>query len=153
MACWGPRRDTRVMSASPAATVEQVLGRRRDDACFILVRHRPPLVSEVTADAAAFDELYARTLRTTMLLSYLGMPGVSVPRGAGRTRGLGLLVSGLPGDDERVLLAAQAVDDVVPGSVSTPGRGHVAASTPWAVQDANDSGPNLPTAMNTASTT
>ena len=67
----------------------------------------------MTAGAAAFDELNARTLRTTMLLSYLGMPGVSIPRGAGRTRGLGLLVSGSPGDDERVLVAAQALDDAV----------------------------------------
>ncbi|MGA9747653.1 MAG: amidase family protein, partial [Nocardioides sp.] len=32
------------------------------------VRHRPPLVTEVTAGAAAFDEINAQTLRTTMLL-------------------------------------------------------------------------------------
>lgn len=57
------------------------------------VRHRPPLPSEVTASAAAFGDINARTLRTTMLLSYLDMPRVSDPRGSGRKDDLGLLVS------------------------------------------------------------
>ena len=87
------------------------------------VRHRPPLVSEATAGPKAFDDLNARTLRTTMLLSYLGMPGVSLPRGAGRNQGLGLLVSGTAGDDASVLDAAEAIDDVDSGvgvSTGTP---------------------------------
>lgn len=74
------------------------------------VRHRPPLLSEVAASPAAFDEVNARTLRTTMLLSYLGMPGVSVPRGAGRRVGFGLLVSSTWGQDDRVLDAAALID-------------------------------------------
>jgi aspartyl-tRNA(Asn)/glutamyl-tRNA(Gln) amidotransferase subunit A len=74
------------------------------------VRHRPPLVSEVMADPAAFDDLNASTLRTTMLLSYLGMPGVSLPLGEGRTTGLGLLVSAGWGQDGRVVDAAAAVE-------------------------------------------
>lgn len=61
-----------------------------------------------------YDDLNARTLRTTMVLSYLGMPGVSVPSGIGRSLGLGLLVSGPWGDDERVLDAAAAVESADP---------------------------------------
>ena len=82
------------------------------------VRHRPPLVSAVSAGAAAFDDLNASTLRTTMLLSYLGMPGVSVPQGAGRGLGLGLLVSAAWGEDDRVLDAASTIAGAV---APTPG--------------------------------
>jgi aspartyl-tRNA(Asn)/glutamyl-tRNA(Gln) amidotransferase subunit A len=75
------------------------------------VRHRPPLMSEVTASVAAFNDINARTLRTTMLLSYLGMPGVSVPRGTGRTEGLGMLVSAPWGQDDRAVEAADILSD------------------------------------------
>ena len=76
------------------------------------VRQAPPAVSVVTASADAFDRWNARILRTTMLLSYLGMPGVSVPRGDGRRRGLGLLVSAPSGHDPAVIRAAQLLDDL-----------------------------------------
>lgn len=76
------------------------------------VRHAPPAISAVTASAAAFDRWNARILRTTMLLSYLGMPGVSVPRGSGRRRGLGLLVSAPDGHDHDVIRAARLLDDL-----------------------------------------
>ncbi|NYI77574.1 aspartyl-tRNA(Asn)/glutamyl-tRNA(Gln) amidotransferase subunit A [Nocardioides panzhihuensis] len=76
------------------------------------VRHAPPSLSVVTASADAFDWWNARILRTTMLLSYLGMPGVSVPRGDGRRRGLGLLVSAPSGHDHSVIRAAQLLDDM-----------------------------------------
>ena len=76
------------------------------------VRHAPPAVSVVTASADAFDRWNARILRTTMLLSYLGMPGVSVPRGDGRRRGFGLLVSAPAGHDPTVIRAAQLLDDL-----------------------------------------
>jgi aspartyl-tRNA(Asn)/glutamyl-tRNA(Gln) amidotransferase subunit A len=89
------------------------LERELDGALLVCptVRHRPPLLSEVTASPVAFDEVNARTLRTTMLLSYLGMPGISVPRGAGRRAGFGLLVSSTWGQDDRVLDAAEMIDD------------------------------------------
>ena len=70
------------------------------------VRHGPPTIREVMASAEAFDRLNASTLATTMLLSYLGMPGVSLPSGRGRSAGYGLLVSGPRGSDGRVLRAA-----------------------------------------------
>lgn len=76
------------------------------------VRHVPPALSVVTASAEAFDWWNARILRTTMLLSYLGMPGVSVPRGDGRQRGLGLLVSAPRGHDHSAIRAAQLLDDM-----------------------------------------
>jgi aspartyl-tRNA(Asn)/glutamyl-tRNA(Gln) amidotransferase subunit A len=82
--------------------------------CLLLcptVRHGPPTIAEVSESPAAFDRLNASSLRTTMLLSYLGMPGVSLPCGSGRTSGFGLLVSAPHGADERVLQGALAVDD------------------------------------------
>ena len=75
------------------------------------VRHGPPTLREVTSSADAFDRINASTLRTTMLLSYLGMPGVSLPCGAGRSAGYGLLVSGPRGGDAGVLRAASVLDD------------------------------------------
>lgn len=88
------------------------LARELDGALLLspTVRHRPPLIDEARSSAAAFDALNARTLRTTMVLSYLGMPGVTVPSGTGRSLGIGLLVSGPWGDDDRVLDAAVAVE-------------------------------------------
>jgi aspartyl-tRNA(Asn)/glutamyl-tRNA(Gln) amidotransferase subunit A len=76
----------------------------------------------------ALDDLNARTLRTTMLLSYLGMPGVSVPRGDGRTEGFGMLVSSTWGQDDRVLQAAELIDDAAntAGSNGTHAPGVVA---------------------------
>ncbi|NYJ03332.1 aspartyl-tRNA(Asn)/glutamyl-tRNA(Gln) amidotransferase subunit A [Nocardioides thalensis] len=76
------------------------------------VRHAPPPIAEVTASDEAFDRWNARILRTTVLLSYLGMPGVSVPRGTGRQLGLGLLVSAPVGHDHAAVRAAQLLDDV-----------------------------------------
>jgi aspartyl-tRNA(Asn)/glutamyl-tRNA(Gln) amidotransferase subunit A len=78
------------------------------------VRHRPPRMSEVMASGTAFDRVNARTLRTTLLLSYLGMPGVSLPLGVGRVQGLGMLVSSAWAGDDRVLRAATLVDRLAP---------------------------------------
>lgn len=75
------------------------------------VRSVPPSVARITTSDDVFDRWNARILRTTMLLSYLGMPGVSVPRGLGRQRGLGLLVSAPSGHDHAAIRAAQLLDD------------------------------------------
>jgi len=71
------------------------------------VRHAAPELEPLERD----DELFARvnmsTLRNTMPASFLDMPGVSLPIGedpAGLP--LGLLLSGPPGSDDRVLAAA-----------------------------------------------
>ncbi|HET9420975.1 MAG TPA: amidase family protein [Nocardioides sp.] len=93
---------------------------RELDGAFLVcptVRHGPPTVREVTASAEAFDRLNASTLATTMLLSYLGMPGVSLPSGRGRSAGYGLLVSGPRGADGRVLHTAGLIEEVaLPGT-------------------------------------
>jgi aspartyl-tRNA(Asn)/glutamyl-tRNA(Gln) amidotransferase subunit A len=86
------------------------------------VRHGPPPVREVTGSAEAFDRLNAATLATTMVLSYLGMPGVSLPGGRGQQVGYGLLVSGPRGSDGQVLRAASVIE---PSSAGEP------PPTPW----------------------
>ena len=88
------------------------------------VRHGPPTIREVTTSADAFDRLNASTLETTMLLSYLGMPGVSLPSGRGRSAGYGLLVSGPRGSDGQVLHAASVIEPSSAGEMPS-GR------TPW----------------------
>jgi aspartyl-tRNA(Asn)/glutamyl-tRNA(Gln) amidotransferase subunit A len=74
------------------------------------VLHPPPPLAEVTRSAAAFDALNARTLRTTMLLSYLGMPGVSLPLSDGGPQGIGLLVSTTHGRDLPLLDVAHRIE-------------------------------------------
>jgi aspartyl-tRNA(Asn)/glutamyl-tRNA(Gln) amidotransferase subunit A len=103
----GSARVVRSRMASLRSRVIRELG----DALLVCptVRHGPPALREVMASAEAFDRINASTLATTMLLSYLGMPGVSLPSGHGRTTGYGLLVSGPRGSDGRVLRAATQV--------------------------------------------
>lgn len=74
------------------------------------VRHRPPTIAKVTESGSEFDLVNARTLRTTMLLSYLGMPGVSLPLGDGHHQGIGLLISAPWGMDEQALRTAAEID-------------------------------------------
>ncbi len=84
------------------------------------VRHAPPTVREVAQSPAAFDRLNESTLRTTMLLSYLGMPGVSLPLGTGRVAGLGLLISGPLRSDGQVLRAASVVERAISSPTIAP---------------------------------
>ena len=78
------------------------------------VRHVAPAIAPLDADPERFARVNLRTLRTTMPASYLDMPGVSLPMGPGED-GLptGLLVSGAPGTDDDVLVAAQALERVL----------------------------------------
>lgn len=85
------------------------------------VRHAPPALAEVSRSAAAFDALNARTLRTTMLLSYLGMPGVSLPLSDGGPQGIGLLVSATDGLDLPLLDLAHRIEVAESGPAVTPG--------------------------------
>ncbi|MBP2216936.1 amidase family protein [Arthrobacter sp. CAN_C5] len=68
------------------------------------VRHLPPAIAALAADPALYDAANALTLRTTMLLSYLGTCGISLPlvsdSGAAST---GLLVSMPEGSDGSLL--------------------------------------------------
>ncbi|WP_367129172.1 amidase family protein [Saccharothrix sp. HUAS TT1] len=77
------------------------------------VRHTPPALAPLLADDALYDATNRRTLRTTMLLSYLGMPGVSLPLPPPSpvdVPGVGLLLSAPRNQDDRLLAAALDVE-------------------------------------------
>lgn len=77
------------------------------------VRQPPPPLRDVIASAAAFDTHNTRTLMTTMLLSNLGMPGISLPLNSGGHGGVGLLVSGAPLHDPQVVGAARLLEELL----------------------------------------
>lgn len=66
------------------------------------VRHIAPRIADLLASDTAYDAANASTLRTTMVLSYLGSCGVSLP-----VPGAGILVSAPEGADATVLATAQ----------------------------------------------
>jgi aspartyl-tRNA(Asn)/glutamyl-tRNA(Gln) amidotransferase subunit A len=71
------------------------------------VPHAAPELEPLERDDELFARVNLRTLRNTIPASFLDMPGVSLPVGADASGlPLGLLVSGPPGSDERVLSAA-----------------------------------------------
>lgn len=72
-----------------------------------------PPKAQAEQSAAAFAELNLATLRTTMILSFLLMPAISLPLPSGNEQlPAGVLLSALPGDDRRLLEVAAAVEDV-----------------------------------------
>ncbi|WP_066956871.1 amidase family protein [Streptomyces lushanensis] len=73
------------------------------------VRHGPPVLADL-ADPQVFARVNATALRTTMTLSYLDMPGVTLPVHQPGTLPAGLLVSALHGADTRLLAAAAAIE-------------------------------------------
>lgn len=70
------------------------------------VRHTAPPLGPLLADEHAYDLTNRRTLRTTMLLSYLGMPGVTLPVGTPATGNIGFLASAPEHQDDHLLSAA-----------------------------------------------
>lgn len=72
------------------------------------VRHEPPRIADLLASDAAYDAANASILRTTMVLSYLGTCGVSLP-----LPGAGLLVSAPQGDDGTLLATAERFESLV----------------------------------------
>jgi aspartyl-tRNA(Asn)/glutamyl-tRNA(Gln) amidotransferase subunit A len=83
------------------------------------VRHEPPRVDDLLASDDLYDARNASTLRTTMVLSYLGTCGVTLPlRGCSPS---GLLVSAPAGCDHALLAcAAQIASRVGIGGESQP---------------------------------
>jgi aspartyl-tRNA(Asn)/glutamyl-tRNA(Gln) amidotransferase subunit A len=81
---------------------------------FPTVRHTAPEIEPLERDDALFLEVNRRTLRSTMLGSYLDMPGITLPVGIDQD-GLpvGLLLSAPCGQDDRLLAAAAAVEAVL----------------------------------------
>jgi aspartyl-tRNA(Asn)/glutamyl-tRNA(Gln) amidotransferase subunit A len=74
------------------------------------VRDPAPLVAPLLADLDVMAMANRRALRTTMLLSYFGLPGVALPHGTlpDGLRG-SLLLSAPPGDDDRLLAVATEI--------------------------------------------
>ncbi|WP_291413701.1 amidase family protein [Actinophytocola sp.] len=75
------------------------------------VRDPAPPVAPLLADLDRMESVNRRVLRTTMLLSYLGLPGVALPHGALPHAGLrgSVLLSVPDGGDDRLLAVAAAV--------------------------------------------
>ncbi|MEO3788254.1 amidase family protein [Actinocorallia sp. B10E7] len=91
------------------------LHRQLGDALLVCptVRHTPPPLVPLLTDDDRYDETNRRTLRTTMLLSYLGMPGVTLPIGTPGAGQVGLLVSAASGRDLAVLETAHRIEDLL----------------------------------------
>ncbi|MDT5338376.1 MAG: aspartyl-tRNA(Asn)/glutamyl-tRNA(Gln) amidotransferase subunit [Mycobacterium sp.] len=71
------------------------------------VRHEPPRIADLLTSEASYDAANASSLRTTMVLSYLGSCGVTLPAGGG-----GLLISAPEGRDEALLGIASRLDQL-----------------------------------------
>ncbi|HWM06595.1 MAG TPA: amidase family protein [Actinophytocola sp.] len=73
------------------------------------VRDPAPLAAPLLADLDLMEAVNRRVLRSTMLLSYLGMPGVALPHGALPDGLRGSVLLSLPeGEDDRLLASATA---------------------------------------------
>jgi aspartyl-tRNA(Asn)/glutamyl-tRNA(Gln) amidotransferase subunit A len=81
---------------------------------FPTVRHTAPAIAPLDADDDLFVRTNLRTLRSTMLGSFLDMPGVSLPvEPADDGLPVGLLLSAPSGEDDRLLAAALAMEAVL----------------------------------------
>ena len=90
---------------------------------FPTVRHTAPPLAPLERDDELFARVNNRTLRSTMLGSYLDLPGVSLPAGHGEDElPVGLLLSGPPASDERTLDAALALETVLASAVTPESR-------------------------------
>lgn len=79
------------------------------------VRHEPPTVDARMRSDELYDEINTSTLRTTMVLSYLGTCGISLPI---RDLPIGVLVSAPAGCDRRLLACASRMMDAVAARAS-----------------------------------
>lgn len=78
------------------------------------VRHEPPRIDDLLASDELYDAGNASTLRTTMMLSYLGACGVTLPlRGPSGPLPHGLLVSAPAGRDSALLACASRFTEAV----------------------------------------
>jgi aspartyl-tRNA(Asn)/glutamyl-tRNA(Gln) amidotransferase subunit A len=76
------------------------------------VRDPAPPVAPLLANLDTMTAVNSRTLRSTMLLSYFGLPGVALPHGTlpGNLRG-SILLSTPAGHDDRLLAAAAILEE------------------------------------------
>jgi aspartyl-tRNA(Asn)/glutamyl-tRNA(Gln) amidotransferase subunit A len=88
------------------------------DGAFLVgptVAHVAPEIAPLDADPALFNTVNLRTLRNTMVGNFLDLPGVSLPMASSSPLPVGLLVSANAREDEKVLSAALAMEEVVRG--------------------------------------
>lgn len=79
---------------------------------FPTVRNGAPEIDVLERDEALFARVNLRTLRSTMLASYLDMPGVALPAGG---HAASLLLSAPTGGDELVLAVARSAEEAIAG--------------------------------------
>lgn len=78
------------------------------------VAHVAPPIAPLENDDEVFAQVNMKTLRNTMLGNMLDWCGVSMPNGFGAdAMPTGFLLSGLPGEDDRLLAVALAVEEIV----------------------------------------
>src|SRR3954451_20120400 len=109
-----PRADYELLLAE-RRRLQNVLGAELGPALtgFATVRHVAPAIAPLEADDDEFVRVNLRTLRSTMIGSFLDMPGITLP--IGRDPGglpVGLLLSAPPGDDARLRAGALAAEAV-----------------------------------------
>ena len=76
--------------------------------------HVAPPIAPLAADDELFFKINGRTLRNTLIGNFFDWCGISIPCGTGDAgMPVGLLLSGLPNDDERLLSMAFAVEGVL----------------------------------------
>jgi aspartyl-tRNA(Asn)/glutamyl-tRNA(Gln) amidotransferase subunit A len=93
------------------AVTDQLAG---DLLLYPTVRHPPPELAPIEADDSLFAQVNRRTLRSTMLASYLDLPGIALPAGRdGEQQPISILVSAPPGRDDRLLAAALTIEQVL----------------------------------------
>lgn len=107
------------------ALISQLRGEIGDAAViFPTVRLQAPRATSLEQDADLYARTNLRVLRSTMLGSYLNMPGIAIPTGVdGDALPTSLLVSLGPGDDLRLLAIARQIEaslDIDPSNRSAP---------------------------------
>lgn len=81
---------------------------------FPTVPVKPPLVADLEANDSYFSQVNAHVLRNTMIGSFLGTPGISIPAGTSSDgMPVGVLISAAFGDDDKLLAAAWSLEAVM----------------------------------------
>lgn len=98
--------------ARMTAETEQLIGGRL--VAMPSVAHVAPKLEPLLKDDEAFFAINSRTLRNTGFGNFLDWCGVSIPCGTGEAdMPVGLLLSGQANQDEDVLMAAMAYEDII----------------------------------------
>ena len=98
------------------ASARQTIGPDRLIA-YPTVAHVAPPLARLEEDDELFTKVNGMTLRNTMLGNFLDWCGISIPCGTGEAgMPVGFLLSGLPGEDDSLMLAARDMQTLLDGS-------------------------------------